>query len=78
MLLTCSQLWDPEQESGPLRMLPLSQGLILPGSSIEKHLGPSVWEAVMFWPCPRFMLPSEALFPNTGREMVAKGESGIL
>lgn len=34
--------------------------------------------AVLLWLCPRFMLPSEAPFPNTGREMVAKGESGIL
>lgn len=30
-------------------------------------------EAVMHWPCPRFTLPFEAVFPNRGREMAAKG-----
>lgn len=37
VLLTCSWLWDPEPVAGPLRLLPLSSGLVLPGSSIKKH-----------------------------------------
>lgn len=78
MLLTCSGLWDPEQEAGPLGLFPLSWGLVLPGSSIKKYPGPSAWEAVIPRPCPRFMLSLEALFPHAGREMMAMGESGIL
>lgn len=53
-------------------------GLVLPCSPAGKHQGPSVWEVVILWPHPRFMLPSETLLPNMGKEMVAKGESGIL
>lgn len=70
VLLTCSGLWAPE--------LPLPWGLVHPGSSIKKHQDPLMQKAAMYWPCPRFTLPSEALLPNTQKEMVAKGESGML
>ena len=59
----------PAPEAGLLRLLLLTRRFASPGSSVEKHPGSSHLR-----PCPRFMLSSEALFPDTGREMVAKGE----
>ena len=59
----------PAPEAGLLGLLLLTRRFASPSSSVEKHPGSS-----HLWPCPRFMLSSGALFPGTGREMVAKGE----
>lgn len=62
--------WDPAREAGPLTGFSFSPG----GSFLPVLLSRSTQEAVILWPCPRFMLSAEAPFPGTGREMVAKGK----
>lgn len=51
---------------------PSPRGAILPGSSIEKHQGPSLQKPVIHWTRPGFMLPSETLTQH-GRK--AKGRT---
>lgn len=75
MLLTCPGLWEPRRGAGPLGLLPLSQGVV---SAFWEALGSFHMGSGHPSARPRSTLPSEALFPDAGREMVAKGESGIL